>query len=118
MTLSPDKCSVFASCMDNQYLLYYLIYSIYEFRTNNLKAPINAFTAKSYRCDSFYVRTSISPDGRYLCSGSSDGNLHIWDVGLPLHPPFLMTGYEEEITGVSWSSGNLDQVIQTRLTLS
>jgi WD40 repeat protein len=110
LTLSPDN-SVFASCMDNQYLLFLLILSIYEFGINNLKAPINAFTAKSYKCGSFYVRTSISPDGRFLCSGSSDGNLHIWEVNLPLHAPFLMSGYEEEITGVSWSSGDLDQVI-------
>lgn len=110
LTLSPDKCSVFASCMDNQYFILLLNYSIYEFSINNLKTPRNSFTSKSYKCGSFYVRTSISPDGQFLCSGSSDGKLHIWEVDLPSHPPFLMSGYEEEITGVSWSSGDLDQV--------
>ena len=30
---------------------------------------------------SFYVKSCISPDGRYLLSGSSCGNAFIWQVG-------------------------------------
>ena len=83
---------------------------MYQFNTNNLENPINSFTSKSYKCDSFFIRTSVSPDGKFICSGSSDKNLHIWEVNLPLHAPFLMSGYDGEVTGVSWS-GDLDQVL-------
>ena len=83
-----------------------------------MKSPINSFTSKSYKCGSFYIRTSISPDGRFLCSGSSDGHLHVWEIDLPLLSPLLMTGYDEEVTGVSWSTGDLDQVNALSLSVS
>ena len=74
----------------------------------NLDVPVKIFNAQSYQCGSFYIKTSVSPDGRYICSGSTDSNLHIWEIDGPRTPPLLLSGHAKEVTGVSWGQ---DKVI-------
>ena len=50
----------------------------------------------------FYVKTALSPDDRYLLSGSSDGNAHIWQVSRPRLAARVLQGHTTEVTGVDW----------------
>ena len=77
--------------------------SIYQFNILNLNIPIKQFTAESFTCSSFYIRNSISPDGRFLCSGSMNADLHLWEIDGPLTEPILFQSHSNEVTGVCWS---------------
>ena len=50
----------------------------------------------------FYVKSSFSPDGRYIVSGSSDECVYIWDVSTPLLPPIRLRGHKGEVSDVRW----------------
>jgi denticleless len=55
---------------------------------------------------SFYVKGCISPDCRFVASGSSDGALYIWDVEEPNRPVVVDTGLGSELGCVDWTFGN------------
>ena len=48
---------------------------------------------RGHLCDSFYVKSAFSPDGRFLVHGSSDASAHIWEIDRPLQPPLVLMGY-------------------------
>lgn len=56
-----------------------------------------------HRIDSFYVKTTFSPDGRYIASGSSDHGVYVWEVDRPDSPPVVLWGHSGEATAVAWS---------------
>lgn len=57
---------------------------------------------------SFYVKTSFSPCGAYLASGSCDASLYVWSVDRPLDIPVVLKGHTGEVTAVDWSSDDFD----------
>lgn len=72
LALDPTGGNIFVTCTDN---------SIYQFNTTNISYPIARYTARTLHISSFYIRCSVSPDGRYVASGSGDSNVHVWQVG-------------------------------------
>ncbi|KZS97548.1 WD40 repeat-like protein [Sistotremastrum niveocremeum HHB9708] len=59
---------------------------------------------------SFYPRIAGSPCGNWLASGSSDGNLYLFDVGSRQSPTpagIKLQGHTGEICGLDWASGSL-----------
>lgn len=42
---------------------------------------------------SFYVKSTFSPDGRFIMSGSTDNDVYVWDVANPLIPPLRLKGH-------------------------
>lgn len=50
----------------------------------------------------FYIRSSLSHDDRYLLTGSSDGNAYIYAVDCPAYPPWLLCGHSEEVSHGLW----------------
>ncbi|KAM1511661.1 hypothetical protein ACFX1Z_023317 [Malus domestica] len=94
-SLSQDLNGVFlsASCMDN---------SIYLYNVLQLqKGPMQAFTG--CRIETFFVKSVISPDAAHIVSGSSDGNVYIWQVNKPREHPVVLKGHDREVTAVDWS---------------
>ncbi|KAK9820123.1 hypothetical protein WJX72_006352 [[Myrmecia] bisecta] len=51
---------------------------------------------------SFYIKTAFSPDGTHIVSGSSDRNVHIWQVDRPYQHPYMLAGHTHEVTAVAW----------------
>ena len=59
----------------------------------------------------FYVKTALSPDDRYLLSGSSDGNAYIWPVDLPMTSPLALKGHVGEVSGVAWCPADFTKIV-------
>ncbi|ORY52231.1 WD40 repeat-like protein [Neocallimastix californiae] len=103
-SLSLDSTGryLFSACTDN---------SIYMYNTLNLGKPVYRFTSPTYKCSTFYIKTSISPDDRFIASGSSDNNVYIWDITAPHRSPVKLKGHENEVTAVSWCPIDIKQMV-------
>lgn len=53
----------------------------------------------------FYIKSSLSADGQYLISGSSDEKAYIWNVNNS-QPLLSLNGHTVEVTCVAWSKTN------------
>uniref|UniRef100_A0A8C4QJL2 Denticleless E3 ubiquitin protein ligase homolog (Drosophila) n=2 Tax=Eptatretus burgeri TaxID=7764 RepID=A0A8C4QJL2_EPTBU len=101
LVLDSTGSYLFATCMDD---------CIYMFSTVNLNTtPVCTF--QGHRNASFYVKASLSPDDRYLLSGSSDGKAYIWKVHAARQPPVLMCGHAEEVTAVCWCPTDFSKIV-------
>jgi len=81
------------------------------YNTLNLGKPVCRFTSPTYKCSTFYIKTSISPDNRFIASGSSDNHVYIWDITAPHRSPVKLKGHENEVTAVSWCPIDIKQVL-------
>lgn len=59
---------------------------------------------------SFYIKSCLSGDGKYILSGSSDDHAYIWKVGGGPRPLFKLDGHGAEVTCVAWSPGDETKV--------
>lgn len=82
---------LYASCMDN--VIYCFNISTY----NTL--PEQRYIG--HENSSFYIKTSLSPDSKYLVSGSSDKNAYIWNVKYS-QPVVRLVGHWAEVTCAAW----------------
>ena len=57
------------------------------------------------------MKTALSPDDRYLLSGSSDGNAYIWPVDLPVASPLALKGHVGEVSGVAWCPADFAKIV-------
>ena len=64
----------------------------------------SVFQFSGHTVDSYYVRTSFSPDGRFFASASSDGGIYIWEADRPELPPIVLWGHAYEVTAIAWSA--------------
>ncbi|CAG8643838.1 18297_t:CDS:2 [Racocetra fulgida] len=74
---------------------------IYQYDPINLGAPLARFTSPTFRCSSFYIRMAISPDDRYIISGSSDKCIYMWETDFPDENPIVLKGHENEVTSLT-----------------
>ncbi|XP_060821146.1 protein lethal(2)denticleless [Bombus pascuorum] len=94
LLICPATITLYASCMDN------IIYA-YNISSYNPK-PIAEFYGHQNR--TYYVKSCLSPDGRYLASGSSDELAYIWHTNKPGAPIVQLLGHTEEVTCIAWCS--------------
>ncbi|KAF5283221.1 hypothetical protein FQA39_LY17368 [Lamprigera yunnana] len=91
LLLNSNGTKLYASCLDN------VIY-VYNVLTYNPK-PI--MELKGHKNSTFYVKTSLSHDDKYILSGSSDNTGYIWNVSQS-EPLVQLVGHDAEVTSVSW----------------
>ena len=60
---------------------------------------------------SFYIKTCVSPDGRYVACGSGDQKAYVWSVSDPSVPLVSLNGHTAEVTGVDWCKTGEPKVI-------
>ena len=100
---------LYASCMDSK---------IYSYNVSTY-SPKPAMVYSGMQINTFYIKSCISPDGRYLMSGSSDEKAYIWNLKHP-EPVVALGGHNYEVTCVAWSQhqNNLDGGHQCLVTCS
>lgn len=91
LTMDLDRYRLYVSCMDN---------TIYCYNVASYNAePIQRYYG--LKNGSYYIRTCLSADGKYLISGSSDDKAYIWNVDRPL-PIITLDAHEVEVSCVAW----------------
>ncbi|KAM5163191.1 denticleless protein homolog [Mantella aurantiaca] len=101
LVLDSTGSNLFASCTDD---------NIYMFNITGLNNdPVSVFGG--HLNSSFYVKSSLSPDGQFLLSGSSDHSAYIWQVSAPLAPPMMLQGHSQEVTSVTWCPSDFTKVV-------
>ena len=60
--------------------------------------------------NSFYVKSSFSPDDRYIVSGSSDYDVYVWDVKHPFLAPLRLKGHIGEVSDIDWCPTDLGKL--------
>lgn len=66
----------------------------------------------------YYVKTCLSPDGRYIASGSSDELAYIWRTNKPGAPVVQLSGHTEEVTCIAWCGVGETKVLIKTLNFS
>ncbi|RCH79497.1 hypothetical protein CU098_007246 [Rhizopus stolonifer] len=100
MKIDHSGTRLFSACMDNQIYMHYL---------SDLSKPAIHFTHQDYKVGTFDVKICLSPDDRFLASGSFEKNCFVWDIEEPERDAYLFEGHSQKITGVSWNKYSSDQ---------
>jgi WD40 repeat protein len=72
---------------------------------------------RGHKNATFYVKTSLSPDDRFLLGGSSDYNAYIWRVDHVTEseggcaPVLALEGHSNEVTGVAWCPTDMCRLV-------
>jgi len=72
---------------------------------------VTVFEYYGHQNHTYYIKTCLSSDGRYLASGSSDELAYIWHTNRPGTPLVKLTGHTEEVTCMAWCSVNETKVL-------
>ena len=106
MTADRAKRRLFVACGDH---------FIYEFDSTSFESKIPARKLRGAKFDNYFIRLSLSCDGRYLASGSSEVNdefsrVPVWDVSkTDCEEPAaeLLGQWTAPTTCVAWSKNDL-----------
>lgn len=85
---------LYANCMDNTIYCYNLV----------SYAPKPLACYKGLLNSTFYIKSCLSPDGKYLLSGSSDERAYIWNLEHAAEPLVALAGHTVEVTCVAWGA--------------
>lgn len=120
LNLAPDGQRLYALCKDN---------AVYAYSTNHLSnGPMHSYRDDRLFVPTFFVKSSISRDGKFLATGSSDGMALLFPTNERFFDPTvcynfgyrpgeiaaadfmrvgrgvaLVRGHEEEVTDVTWT---------------
>ncbi|KAJ1569884.1 hypothetical protein HK096_011061 [Nowakowskiella sp. JEL0078] len=82
---------------------------IYEYSSHSLGSPLQVLRWPTQRCDSFYLRVTLSPDARFVACGSSDSNIYVWEFG-GAPAPIILQVHEGEVSAVTWNKATEKQM--------
>lgn len=101
MILDNAGTRLFALCSDHH---------IYERNISDIRYSQQRYTNADFLTGSgFYVQMSISPDDRYLLTGSKDKTAFVWQVGRP-QDCHQFTGHDAEVSAVDWCKRDVGQL--------
>lgn len=92
LLIDSSGLRLYVNCLDNNIYCYNL--AAYS------PKPIMQYVGLVNK--SFYIKSSLSPDGQYLLSGSSEEKAYIWNVNNS-QPLVALCGHRAEVTCVAWS---------------
>ncbi|KAJ8966877.1 hypothetical protein NQ314_003271 [Rhamnusium bicolor] len=95
MVIDNDGIKLYANCLDN---------TIYCYNVGTY-SPEPVIKYLGHQNNTFYVKSSLSKNGNYLISGSSDENAYIWNTKHS-QPLVKLTGHTAEVTCVAWCNKN------------
>lgn len=100
--LSIDNAGLrlYVNCMDSNIYAYNLA------STSN--DPIMRYTG--HKNTTFYIKSCLSPDDKYIVSGSSDEKAYIWNVE-ESKPIVALTGHTVEVTCAAWSQTSDTRIV-------
>ncbi|XP_011292610.1 protein lethal(2)denticleless [Musca domestica] len=94
LIVDESGCRLFANCMDN---------TIYCYNLHSY-SPKPLARYRGLLNSTFYIKSCLSPDGKYLLSGSSDEKAYVWNLEYPDEPLVGLSGHAVEVTCVAWGS--------------
>jgi denticleless len=102
LSLHPDGSRLLASYIGGQHLVFDVGHPEH--------GPCQWFGGNLI--DSFYVKSSFSPDGTHIISGSSDSNAYIWSMQDKVGTnPVVLQGHARELTTVAWNPSDICQIM-------
>lgn len=84
---------LYANCTDNSIYCYNLF--------SHSTKPLQVY--HGLRNSTFFIKSCLSPDGKYLVSGSSDEKAYIWNLKRS-EPLVALSGHTVEVTCVAWGA--------------
>ncbi|XP_008548924.1 protein lethal(2)denticleless [Microplitis demolitor] len=92
LAVCPSSLILYVNCMDN------IIYS-YNLSSYNQNPMAEYY---GHQNCTYFVKSCLSPDGKYLLSGSTNEHAYIWKTSKPGGPIFKLCGHTDEVTSVAW----------------
>lgn len=105
LSVSPDGNRLLTSLTGGHHLLY-------DIQSLCSSGPTHWFGG--HTIGSFYVKSTFSPDGTHIASGSTDGGVYIWQIEARDGAcPFVLRGHSTEVTGIAWSPSDWGTLVST-----
>lgn len=96
VTLTGSKTGLVAALSTESKL--YVLDSL----TMSLCRCMEAPPSSTFHVSTFYIKCTFNPQGTLVASGSSDGNLYVWDIESESNVEVLGS-HSAEVTAVDWS---------------
>ncbi|KAJ2493278.1 hypothetical protein IWW37_000741 [Coemansia sp. RSA 2050] len=100
LTLDPDGTRLYSACNNNR---------VYVHNALLPGAPIAQLDAPEFECSSFNITTSMSPCGRHLAAGSTNGSVVVWELDMygqgSSGQRAVLQGHVKEAGCVAWYPG-------------
>lgn len=101
LNFDQSNVMLYANCTDS---------IIYKFNMLSLNAtPLAEYSG--HVNNSFFIKSSLSPDEKYILSGSADNNAYIWKVSEPGLPSWKVMHHSAEVTAVAWNHSDMGNFV-------
>eukprot|EP00794_Sanderia_malayensis_P020456 gene20456-22472_t len=101
LILDSTSSRLFATCINDV---------IYMYQSSNLATQPHA-SFYGHQSSTFYIKSALSPDDRFLLSGSGDDNCYIFKVDEPNEAPWMLKGHVGEVTSVAWCPTDISKLV-------